>query len=223
MIEGPGTSLMPTAALTAVGWVWFFASPAAVDKLGVGSATVVQHMLPVLSTAATCLVWMWWGDMPHELLPNTFYEANSFKLFGRNFTIYKTREENQNEQIVLEAVSQLVGAAVIGVVFGCVIGAATAPTLYRLGVLNSYWPPDPIPGYEPMEALEPIGSPRRRATASASFTPAVAFTRTASAFCEALADELLFRSVLYRILAVLLVTIKEDEAHASLELLPLRQ
>ena len=53
-----------------------------------------------------------------------------------------------------------------------------------------------------MEALEPIGSPRR-AAASASFTPAVAITRVVAAFSEALADELLFRSVLYRILAVL--------------------
>ena len=73
--------------------------------------------------------------------------------------------------------------------------------LHKIGVLQSYWPPDPIPGYEPVEALAPIGSPRRRAAASASFTPAVAFTRSASAFSEALGDELLFRSVMYRILA----------------------
>jgi hypothetical protein len=192
---------MPTAALTATGWIWYFASPSAVAALGSGTATVLQHMLPMVSTGITCLIWLMWGDMPHELLPSTFYESNSFKLFGRDFTIYKTIDDNKNEESVLEAAAQLVGAAAMGVLFGLLIGAATAPALHKLGVLQSYWPPDPIPGYEPMEALAPLNSPRRRAAASASFTPAVAITRTASAFCEALGDELLFRSVLYRIMA----------------------
>lgn len=192
---------MPTTALTVVGWLWYFASPSAIAAIGAGKATVLQHMLPVLSMGATCMVWLLWGDMPHELLPSSFYESNSFKLFGRNFTIYKTIEDHKNEESVLEAATQLVGAAAIGVVFGLLVGSLTAPALHRIGVLQSYWPPDPIPGYEPIEALTPINSPRRRAAASASFTPAVAFSRAASAFSEALGDELLFRSVLYRILA----------------------
>ena len=98
---------MPTTALTAAGWLWYFAAPSAVSAIGVGKATVVQHMLPVLSTGATCLLWLMWGEMPHELLPSSFYESNSFKLFGRNFTIYKTIEDHKNEEGVLEAAAQV--------------------------------------------------------------------------------------------------------------------
>ena len=199
--EGPRLSLMPTTALTAAGWLWYFASPRAISAMGEGKATVLQHMLPALSIGVTCLLWLVWGDMPHELLPSSFYESNSFKLFGRNFTIYKTIDDHKHEESVLEAAAQLVSAAAMGVLFGLLVGTLVPLVLHKIGMLQSYYPPDPIPGYEPMEALAPINSPRRRAAASASFTPAVAFTRTASAFSEALGDELLFRSVMYRILA----------------------
>jgi len=240
---------MPMTALTAIGWLWFFAAPAATKALGSGKATVLQHSLPVLATLAVCALWFGSGDFPHELLPSAFYESNSFKLFGRNFTIYKTIEDHKDEESVLLAAEQLVGtapllllpsrcpaavvralpalsrpppagAAVVGVAFGFVVGGGFAPALHAVGVLKSYWPPDPIPGcarqaaslperyavvtqppphrryeFEATEALQPTGSPRRGASVSATLTPAVATTRTASLFCEALADELAFRSV----------------------------
>ena len=234
-------------ALTAIGWLWFFAAPAATKALGSGKATVLQHSLPVLATLAVCALWFGSGDFPHELLPSAFYESNSFKLFGRNFTIYKTIEDHKDEESVLLAAEQLVGtaplpllpsrcpaavararpalsrpppagAAVVGVAFGFAVGGGFAPALHAVGVLKSYWPPDPIPGcaqpplfpsvtrpspppprrryeFEATEALQPTGSPRRGASVSATLTPAVATTRTASLFCEALADELAFRSV----------------------------
>ena len=98
-------------ALTAIGWLWFFAAPAATKALGSGKATVLQHSLPVLATLAVCALWFGSGDFPHELLPSAFYESNSFKLFGRNFTIYKTIEDHKDEESVLLAAEQLVGTA----------------------------------------------------------------------------------------------------------------
>ena len=187
-------------ALTAIGWLWFFAAPAATKALGSGKATVLQHSLPVLATLAVCALWFGSGDFPHELLPSAFYESNSFKLFGRNFTIYKTIEDHKDEESVLLAAEQLVGtaplpllpsrcpaavararpalsrpppagAAVVGVAFGFAVGGGFAPALHAVGVLKSYWPPDPIPGCAQPSHRPSVTRPspgRRRAAGTSS-------------------------------------------------------
>ena len=223
LYEGPWASLLPSASLLVVASVWTAAAPAVARVGGVDRATMLQHAFPVLTTALVFVLWYETEATPHELLPASFYESNDFRLFGRNFTVHKTIDESPEveEAAAFAAAEQMLFAAAVGMGFGAAVAAGLAPALKSLGYLSSDWPPDPIPAYEyePNEALQPAGSPRRPVTAIRA-PLLIVVMRTASSFCESLSEELLFRSVAYRVLAALIMGMREDQAHASFEVLP---
>ena len=223
IVGGPGAALLPSVAMQTCMLAWHGAAGSASRVAGLDRATILQHIFPVLAVCLCLVFWWEWECTPHELLPNSFYRSNEFKLFGRNFTVHKAIDDDPDleEAGVLQAAEQLLIAAAIGVAFGVVSGVGLAPLLHAGGLIQSVWPPDPIPGYEyePNEALQPVGSPRRSVTSMKDpFT--IAAARSAFVFCEALAEELMFRSVGYRACAELLHGMRDDEAHASLEFGP---
>jgi hypothetical protein len=164
LVEGAGASLLPFTVSSGVTLAWRAVAPFFVECCGADRATVLQHMLPVLSLCAVGTVWYTTDTSPHELLPACFYESNEFRLFGRNFTVHKVIDEGDHvaeESAILEAVEQLVGGAAVGVAYG-LLAVGFLPTLLQLaGYLRSAYPPDPVPGaeYEDTEALTPRGSP----------------------------------------------------------------
>eukprot|EP01052_Picozoa_sp_SAG31_P009800 SAG31_NODE_523_length_14545_cov_4.805067_17_plen_410_part_00 len=228
--EGPGDALLPCLAAQLA------AAVRALSGRPEGEfARLVHTSLPSIGMGLVWIYWLAMARLPSEMLPSSFFDANSFMLFGRNFTIYKAVDDKEHESSVATAAEHIVMAAVMGVVFGgLAVGTPTA--LKSAGLLNSAWPPDAVPGYlyerlSDSPTAHNSASPRRAAAASRSVGMATAFAsaRTAGMFTEAIADELLYRSVLYRRVGVLFslqlsdfsFRLSEEQVHGEVSFLPL--
>jgi hypothetical protein len=236
LVEGPGDALLPTLVLQLALAIRGFVFPPRGWSPALG---LLRAMLPALSMSVVWVYWLGWAALPSEMLPSSFFEKNSFLLFGRNFTLYKAVEEKVEEESAIAAVEHIVAATAVGVAVGA-LSAGLPTVLQRLGALSQAWPPDAVPGYlyetltDPDSPLAEPYSPRRASAGALRLQLPRAAARTFGLFAEALADELLYRSVLYRYLGVLLsgprwdadgafagFRYSEGEVHGNLMLLPL--
>ena len=94
LVEGPGDALLPTLVLQLALAIRGFVFPPRGWSPALG---LLRAMLPALSMSVVWVYWLGWAALPSEMLPSSFFEKNSFLLFGRNFTLYKAVEEKAEE------------------------------------------------------------------------------------------------------------------------------
>jgi hypothetical protein len=150
--------LAPAAALWLAKLVWAALVAAAVRRGGGGTtpqqaegrrplspvASILEQLTPSCCVCA-CTYYAWSSHVPAELLGDTWWR--------QRWPQFAAGAGGGDEPVAAAAAAELSASVLLGVLLALL--AIAAPSLYhRAGLLQSAWPPDPVPGLEEYHAAD---------------------------------------------------------------------